>query len=145
MQLSLIEEKVKTGLVMRANDLLEEAKIFDYEFTDLLEWAIDNKYIKPNEEVNLTDKGLGLSQEIRREYRQNKLYDVVLYSKGGGRKKVVTNKGVTLEEARKICSSPASKGQNYFAGFTTTGRHKNTTKGDKFIIRQGEVINPRES
>ena len=69
MQLSLIEEEVKTGLVMRANDLLEEAKIFDYEFTDLLEWAIDNKYIKLNEEVNLTDKGLGLSQEIRREYR----------------------------------------------------------------------------
>ncbi len=72
---------------MRANDLLEEAKIFDYEFTDLLEWAIDNKYIKLFEEVDLTDKGLGLSQEIRREYRQNKLYDVVLYSKGGGRKK----------------------------------------------------------
>ena len=144
MQLSLIEEEVKTGLVMRANDLLKEAKIFDYEFTDLLEWAIDNKYIKRNEEVNLTDKGLGLSRKIRREYRQNKLYDVVLYSKGGGRKKVVANKGVTLKEAKEICSSPASKGKNYFAGFTTAGRHKNTTKGDDFIIQQGEVINPRE-
>jgi len=44
----------------------------------------------------------------------------------------------------KICSSPNSKGQNYFAGFAPTGSYPHAKEGEDFIIDGDSVINPKK-
>jgi len=45
------------------------------------------------------------------------MYKIVRYYRGGRKPKVV-KRGLTLEEARKHCNDPKTRGKDWFDGFT---------------------------
>ena len=127
---------------MLVRTFLKEGDTYSYSKLDMLEYAVEKGYIEKNDTVDILDMNLGLPDKVVEEYRSQAKYDVMLFSKSGG--KIVCNEGITKEEAVKICSSEASRGQNYFAGFAPTGSHPHAKQGEDFIIDGEEVINPKE-
>ena len=121
---------------------LREGDTYSYNKLDMLEFAFDNGYIGEMDTVDILDMNLGLPDEVVEEYRLQVKYDVIIFSKSG--KKTLCNEGITEEKAIQICSSEASRGQNYFAGFAPTGSYPHAKEGEDFIIDGEEVINPKE-
>ena len=145
MQRSLFDNsKLETkGREMLVRTFLREGDTYSYSKLDMLEFAVENGYISKMDTVDILDMNLGLPDEVVGEYRNQVTYDVILFSKGGG--KILCNEGISREEAIQICSSEASRGQNYFAGFAPTGSYPHAKKGENFIIDGEEVINPKEA
>ena len=143
MQRSLFDnaEPKTKGREMLVRTFLREGDTYSYSKLDMLEFAVENGYISEMDTVDILDMNLGLPDEVVEEYRNQATYDVILFSKSGG--KIVCNEGISREEAIQICSSEASRGQNYFAGFAPTGSYPHAKKGENFIIDGEEVINPK--
>ena len=144
MQQSLFDnvEPETTEGEMLVRTFLREGDDYSYSKLDMLEYAVEQDYIDEMDTVNLMKANLGLNDEIVEEYKAQVKYDVILFSKSG--KKTLCNEGISREEAVKICSSQASEGQNYFAGFAPIGSYPSAKEGEDFIIDGEEVINPKE-
>lgn len=134
----LAKTKVKT--------YLEEAETYNDPDRFLVKWAIDNNYITGDDEIDITNVRGNFDKEIISEYLKQQTYDVFLFSRRGARhSKRLCNENISLEEAKKICQSDASKGINYMAGFAIHGTYSNYKEGEPFIIDGDEVINPTEN
>ena len=127
---------------MLVRTFLKEGDTYSYSKLDMLEYAVEKGYIEKNDTVDILDINLGLPDEVVEEYKSQVKYDVILFSKSG--KKTLCNEGISREEAVKICSSEASRGQNYFAGFAPTVSYPHAKEGEDFIIDGEEVFNPKE-
>ena len=135
-------EPKTNGREMLVRTFLQEGDTYSYSKLDMLEFAVENGYISEMDTVDILDMNLGLPDEVVEEYRLQVKYDVILFSKSG--KKTLCNEGISREESIQICSSEASRGQNYFAGFAPTGSYPHAKEGEDFIIDGEEVINPKE-
>ena len=126
---------------MLVETFLQEGETYSYSKLDMVRYAYKQGYIGKYDKIDLLDTNMGLSSEIVEEYRRQAKYDVVLFNKSGNQ--TVCNEGISREEAIKICSSPNSEGQNYFAGFAPTGSYPRAKEGEDFIIDGDSVINPK--
>jgi hypothetical protein len=121
---------------------LREGDTYSHSKLDMLEYALENSYIDEMDIVDIMDMNLGLPDKVVEEYKAQAEYDVILFNKSGNQ--TVCNEGISREKAIQICSSEASKGQNYFAGFAPTGSYPQAKKGENFIVDGNEVINTKE-
>ena len=125
---------------------LKEAETYNDPDRFLIKWAIDNNYINIDDEIDIANVRGNFGKQIINKYLNQQTYDVFIFSKRGARgSKRLCNENISLEKAKKICQSDASKGVSYMAGFAIHGTYSNYKQGKPFIIDGDRVINPVES
>jgi len=122
---------------------LKEAETYNDPDRFLVKWAIKNNFLNIDDEIDITNIRGNFDKQIINKYLNQQTYDVFIFSKRGARgSKRLCNENISLEKAKKICQSDASKGVNYMAGFAIHGTYQNYREGEPFIIDGDEVVNP---
>jgi hypothetical protein len=122
---------------------LKEAETYNDPDRFLVKWAIKNNYIAIDDEIDIANVRGNFGKQIINKYLNQQTYDVFIFSKRGARgSKRLCNENISLEKAKKICQSDASRGVSYMAGFAIHGTYQNYREGEPFIIDGDEVVNP---
>ena len=128
---------------MTVKEFLKEAETYNLPRKRFVKYCLDNDILKMTDIVDIRNATITVeaAKKVFRDYQQQEQYDVILFSKGGG--KIICNEKISYDQAKMICNSENSKGVSYFAGFAPTGQYPHAKEGKNFIINNGQVINPK--
>ena len=108
-----------------------EEVIETYEFlghekfkAELLKWLIAKGFYRKGQTINAISWDNEVTRELMDEFRELQYYDLIIF----GGKHWLLYEAVDYQTARKACSAPCTKGENWFLGFSIHGQFKNLDK-----------------
>ena len=94
-------------------------------YAEMLKWLIEKGIFKPEQKINPLSWEREVSKDMIDEFRVSQKYDVIVF----GEKHWLLYEAISYETAKRVCSAPCTRGQNWFLGFSIHGQFKNIKKG----------------
>ena len=91
---------------------------------EFLKWLLNTAYYEKGQRINVMSWENEIPGELMDEFREKQYYDVIVF----GGKHWLLYEAVDYQTARKACSAPCTKGENWFLGFSIHGQFKKLDK-----------------